>query len=361
MSITDLAPGGLFPRGAPVPRSFGTRQRPPAPARPRPARRINWHPVRVQLAQLQSLWLARSQAVALSLRPSFQAVALSLKLSLQAVVLALKPRPREVRAREAAIRAILQSDFSATCVRLLAYLGALAVLALSAAEFFAAAPVAAPVAPAPRPQWIDEAKPFAAFALPMSELDASGYSYSVWHNVSGGGRRDIMRWGELDGWAPHLMVEVYRPGAEFTGFAAAAREIAMRTGGLVPAAAIKPAGRLDSKFGPVSLAEFTLRREPPRHCLGFVRPFQQPRLEIVGWYCSGSEAAARDQVACALDRLTLLAAGSEPSIGELFARADLKRNFCGQRSILFSPTPKLGPSAPPTASKPKLRGRLAAQ
>ena len=45
-------------------------------------------------------------------------------------------------------------------------------------------------------------------------------------------------------------------------------------------------------------------------------------------------------LACALDRLTLLAAGSEPKIGALFAQAELKRTFCGANNVFFAATPQ---------------------
>ena len=45
-------------------------------------------------------------------------------------------------------------------------------------------------------------------------------------------------------------------------------------------------------------------------------------------------------LACALDRLTLLSAGSEPKVGALFAQAELNRSFCGQRDPLLAATPK---------------------
>jgi hypothetical protein len=43
---------------------------------------------------------------------------------------------------------------------------------------------------------------------------------------------------------------------------------------------------------------------------------------------------------CALDRLTLLSAGSEPKVGALFAEAELHRSFCGQRDPILAETPK---------------------
>lgn len=335
MSITDVAAGRMTSQV----RAFGARRMPPPIAATHPATPIDW--------ALAQAWLA-------PIKPW---------LSAQAHVLAqaLKPRPRETSVRDAAIRAILHSDFSATCVRVFAYLGALAVLAVGMAEIFRSAPVAAGIEPAPRVEWIDVAKPFPAFALPMSELADSGYVYGMRRHAAGGGRRDILSWGDLQGEAPHLMVEVYRPAEEFTRFGSAQREIAARTGGIVSAMTVKPAGTMDSKFGPMSLVEFTVSQDPVRQCVGFMRPFDQPRLQIAGWYCTnGPELIKRDLVACALDRLTLLASGSDAKVGELFARAELKRNFCGLRNPLFAATPKLGPSAA-LGPETKLRGRLSAR
>ena len=82
-------------------------------------------------------------------------------------------------------------------------------------------------------------------------------------------------------------------------------------------------------------------KTPPRKCLAFVRSYDDPRMQISGWFCQGSsELIERSTLACALDRLTLLAAGSEPKVGVLFAQAELNRSFCGQRNPLLAPTPK---------------------
>jgi hypothetical protein len=64
-------------------------------------------------------------------------------------------------------------------------------------------------------------------------------------------------------------------------------------------------------------------------------------------------------LACALDRLTLLAAGSEPKVGALFALAERNRTFCGQRDPILAATPKyhLLWKALPTRPKPRRIGR----
>jgi hypothetical protein len=343
MSITDMTAGHMMPRPGPASPTFGARRTPP-PLPRQPREQLQW---------------PFSVAVWDHLLPWVQALALALKDRAQTLVLSLKPT--EAWSREAALRTLLQSDISATFVRILAYLGALGLLAIGAAEIFRASPVGAAIEPAPRLEWTTVAKPFPAFSLSMPELADSGFGYGMRRHTYGGGRRDILRWGELGGSSPHLTVEIYRPGTEFIRFSGAGPEIAERTEGLVNAIDIKPVGMLDSKFGSLSLVEFALNKNPTRRCLGFARPYDRPRMQITGWYCtSGPELIERDTVACALDRLTLLAAASDAKVGELFAHAELKRNFCGQKSPLLYATPKLGPQA---AASPdvKLRGRLSAR
>ena len=61
-------------------------------------------------------------------------------------------------------------------------------------------------------------------------------------------------------------------------------------------------------------------------------------------------------IACALDRLTLAAGGGDPKLAALFARAELKRSFCGQQSVFLAATPKRTDWIE-AARDPKLRGR----
>jgi hypothetical protein len=64
----------------------------------------------------------------------------------------------------------------------------------------------------------------------------------------------------------------------------------------------------------------------------------------------------RGMLACALDRLSLLSAGSEPKLGALFARAELKRTYCGQNSVFVAATRKRNDWIE-AARDPRLRGR----
>jgi len=333
MAITDVAAPRMPPLTPPASRNFGMRQRPPSPAPATPLSPSQQHPAERLVTLAQDL-LDRGTAFVRRLRPS------------------------RATAKRAAIYALLYADFRHTFPRLVAYVGALALLAGGAVQIFRAAPVAAGIEPAPRPEWTTVSKPFPAFSLAMPELISAGTNYEIRRHSTGGGRKEILSWGELGGDGPNLVVEIYRPGTEFTRFGNAALEIASRTEEQVAPADIRPAETIESKFGPIPAVEFGTKSGASRQCLGFVRDFDRPRMQLAGWYCAAaSEQLEHGTVSCALDRLTLLAAGSDAKLGELFARAELKRNFCGQRSVLIAPTPKLGPAA----SQPPLRGRLSAR
>lgn len=252
---------------------------------------------------------------------------------------------------KAVLRALFWSDASATFARLIAYMGALALLAMGAEHFVRTTPIlVTETESAPLLEWTSIAKPFPVFSIPMSELAESGQDYALRRHI-GGGRQDILTWGELDSRTPHLMVEVYRPGSERGAFASAQEEIATRLENL-DLVELKAAGEMETKFGTASLVEFSLGK-PARQCLGFVRAHDDPQLQILGWHCGRETAPAeRDVLACAIDRLALVSAGSEPKLREFFARAEMRRHFCGQRSHLLTPTPKHGPSAPAPKNRP---------
>jgi hypothetical protein len=254
-------------------------------------------------------------------------------------------QPRLVRPWKATLNFLVYAEAGATLRRLVPYVGALASLAFIAVYLVQALPTLLDLEAEPihvGPDWVRVTKPFPAFSLPMPEWGGSAQEYRLERHAAGGGRRDTLVFGERDGAEPYLSVEVYRPGGEFSGFFSAEREIASRFDGMEPRA-FEPAGFMDTKFGDVELVAFALK--PQRPCLAFVRANDEPVLQIVGWYCVSAAVPAPEVAACALDRLTLIAAASEPELRALFARTELKRTFCGQRNHLYAPTPKLGPSA----------------
>jgi hypothetical protein len=235
-----------------------------------------------------------------------------------------------------------REELPATFVRILAYLGGIAVLSMAAAHIYQSGPVIS-AAPAihQQPEWVDIERPFPAFALAIPEAADQPSSYVIRRNAEGGGRKDILTLGEPDGASPFLQVEIYRPGEEISRFTGPKAAIAAQANALGPVALRHADETLASKFGPLEIVPFETSRGTPRHCLGFVHDNADPMLQLSGWFCQGgADFIERSTLSCALDRLTLLSAGSEPKVGELFAKAELNRSYCGQHDPILASTPK---------------------
>ncbi len=244
--------------------------------------------------------------------------------------------------------------------RLVASLAGFGLLALIAARLMTSPADLAASEPAPRPDWTNIERPHRAFALAGPASEEAAPRYLIRRHALGG-RKDVIGWGDAASATPVGMVEIYRPGSELEAFADAPTEIAARTSDLGSIGPATLLGTMDSKFGPLSLVEFTASSVvTARNCLGFVRIFDEPRLQIAGWYCNaGPEIVDRGVLACALDRLTLESAASEPKVMELFARAETRRTFCGKRSPLLAATPRRADWIE-AAGEPRLRGRIVA-
>ena len=234
-----------------------------------------------------------------------------------------------------------REELPSTLVRVLVYLGGVAVLSIAAAQVFQSAPVMNAIMPIHHSEWIEIERPFPAFALSIPEAADVPFRYAIRRHAQGGGRKDILALGEADGLAPHLQVEIYRPGGETRRFADPRAEIVESAAALGPIEMDQADEPLASKFGPLAIVAFEASKGSARHCLGFVRAYDDPLLQLSGWVCQGgADFVERSTLACALDRLTLLSAGSEPKVGALFAQAELNRSFCDQRNSLLAPTQK---------------------
>ena len=44
---------------------------------------------------------------------------------------------------------------------------------------------------------------------------------------------------------------------------------------------------LVTKFGPLTIVPFVASKGTPRSCLGFVRAYDNPRMQLSGWFCQG--------------------------------------------------------------------------
>ena len=233
-----------------------------------------------------------------------------------------------------------RDELSSTLVRLLAYLGGLALLSIGAAMVFQSPAVLVALTPPVGSEWIEIERPFPAFALSIPEAADQPSSYAIRRHAEGGGRKDILGLGDADGPAPYLQVEIYRPGSEIARFGDPQEDIAMAAAALGPTDVHLSNERLASKFGLLTIVTFDAVKGTPRHCLAFLRDYDDPLLHLSGWFCQSGSLIERSTLACALDRLTLLSAGSEPKVGALFAKAELNRSFCGQRDPILASTPK---------------------
>jgi hypothetical protein len=233
-----------------------------------------------------------------------------------------------------------REELPAALVRILAYVGATAVLSIAAAHIFQSPSAMGPITIVHSP-WIEIERPFPAFALSIPEAANAPFHYAIQRHAEGGGRKDILELGEPDSVSPYLQVEIYRPGDEIRRFADPKATIAALASALGPATLQRAAEPLASKFGPLTIVTFDTTKGVPRHCIAFVRNYDDPMLQLSGWFCQGGgDFIERSTLACALDRLTLLSAGSEPKVGTLFAQAELNRSFCGQRDPILASTPK---------------------
>jgi hypothetical protein len=248
------------------------------------------------------------------------------------------------RAGDKAMHPALRSwrdELPATLMRIVAYLGGIGVLSIVAAEFLSSPSVMDAITPDDAVAWTEVERPFPAFALSIPEAADAPTTYAIRRHTQGGGRKDILGLGDPDSAAPYLSVTIYRAGGEIDSFGDPQDVITKGAAALGPVDVHRAGQPLASKFGPLTIVSFNTSKGTPRHCLGFVRNHDDPRLQLSGWFCQGgADFVDRSTLACALDRLTLLAAGSDPKVGALFAQAELNRSYCGQRDPILASTPR---------------------
>ena len=247
-------------------------------------------------------------------------------------------------------------EMRATAMRILAYLCGIAVLAMVGTDI--ASRLQDDVDLSPRPAlrqqaWRPIERPIPAFAVPPPDLSGKTATYEIFRHTEGG-RKDVLRWSDAGVALPWAEIEIYRPGQEAPGFAPATLEIGARTA-LWNVRDVQAGGVVESKFGPVSLVAFSTQAAGKRlNCTGFARSFDDPQVQISGWTCGGTaQSGGRQAAACLLNRLTLLAAGSDPKLAELFAHSELKRQAdCGAAAFT-------GENWLSTVDEPELRGPVA--
>jgi hypothetical protein len=213
-----------------------------------------------------------------------------------------------------------------TLARLIAYVGTLALLAIVGVHLWDQLPDGAGLEPSVKAGWSLATRSFPAFAVSQPESFEKTAAYEILRHPDGG-RKDILRWAAA-GEKPVAELEIYRPGSEVSQSGPDLAEIADRMDPGGPHE-LEAAGIIDSKFGAVALLRLAGHAGDAPACLGFLKRFEQPDVRISGWSCQGDTLPARRAaVGCILNRLTLLTAGNDPKLAELFARAELRRGSC---------------------------------
>ena len=255
---------------------------------------------------------------------------------------------------------VLPTEFRAAFVRILAYLGAIAALSLIAAEYVRHPHIAALIEAPARPAWIDVDNPWPAFQVSVPGFGEADTHYAIRRHPEGGGRRDTLSFGELGKTQRYVSFDIYRAGREINAFGAPNEDIRALAAEQGRVTGLRSSMPIPSKFGKFQTFEFAIGPFSGYNCIGFIRPFHGPRVQISGLSCNMNLVVDRSVISCALDRLTLMSAGSAPELARLFAHAELNRSFCGQRDHLLYATPKR-PGSEVTHSvteKPRLRGRI---
>jgi hypothetical protein len=171
-----------------------------------------------------------------------------------------------------------------------------------------------------RPEWTVATRSTPAFTSNQYDLSYKTKSYHILRHPEGG-RKDVLRWNAENGRAI-AELEIYRPGGE-----------------IEPSAVSDAIRTIETKFGPVTLLPLPAA---DRTCLGFLKTVDQPALRISGFVCHGETLPARGAaIACILNRLSLIAAGNDAKLAELFARTELKRADCRTDWVSGSDRPSL--------------------
>lgn len=236
-------------------------------------------------------------------------------------------------------------------------IGVLAVATLISALDEAPAPEAAK--PAPVGVWMDVSKPLAMFAFESQEFAPGPASYAMRRHTTGGGREDIMSFGDFAGDGAWLRVTIHQVGEEGAPDQSLFVDTARRAGeGGLALVSLNNSEALPTRFGVAEWADARLsspadvtRRD---NCAAFRFAESKPALRVSGLACGpAGKPYSRAQLSCLVGRLDLIAAGGDDELQKFFARSELARDAaCPHRGR------SAGPAAP---ARPKPAPRHAAR
>ncbi len=177
--------------------------------------------------------------------------------------------------------------------------------------------------------WVEVNRPIAIFGLAGTDFARLPQTYRARRHPAGGGRQDIVTFGEARVDAPFLALSFDRLGRTPTAARAFADDIEgmARDSGLGAVHASAPTA-LATRFGPFEAADIRLAEggvQTP--CLGFRNSSGgNGILRIAGLLCGGAgRPAARDSLRCVIDRIDLVSAGDDTALQRMFVEAERRR------------------------------------
>jgi hypothetical protein len=218
-----------------------------------------------------------------------------------------------------------------TVARIFLYVGTLALLAILGVHGWDQLQSGDNHEPTAKATWSVANRSYPAFAVSRQDQADKSATYTILRHPAGG-RKDILRWAGSGILKSAAELEIYRPGREFDAKMPPGADISglMSQGEAQGSVSeLEAAGIVDSKFGTVALLRPVGASDGAGTCLGFAKRINDPLLEIEGFSCQGDTLPVRRAaIGCMLSRLTLLTAGNEPKLADLFAAAELKRSSC---------------------------------
>lgn len=255
-----------------------------------------------------------------------------------------------------------------TFSRALAAVSAATLLAIIAMDLVSPSPAKSSASdePQPRSAWLEIPRTSGAFDLASPLLAGIEQNHLTRRHRTGQGRKDIITFGAAaDAAVPFVRVSIYRPGSEGPVSIDPVEAVAAEALDARIDAELKgPAGEVVTKFGGLTTIDMQLKTaNSARNCLAASGKFDAPGLGLVIWYCNpGEEIVAVGQLACLLDRLSLVTSGRDEKLIDFFAKAELNRSFCDARNTLLGNAPRAtAPDWLDAKTGPVLRGKFSAR
>jgi hypothetical protein len=167
--------------------------------------------------------------------------------------------------------------------------------------------------------------------------------YAARRHTTGGGREDVLTFGEFVGAGPFFRLSIYRHGAEKTADAAFFVDMARRAAQLgLSLGRANVAQTQATRFGDFETAAMTMTEDGVTRdaCRGFRFSAAQLGLTIAGFSCGADdEAASAVALACLVNRLDLISSGEDSALRDFFVAAQ-PRGARGCAEPAFAPVKK---------------------